>query len=110
MRMADGGRRSKRKGKSEFNTGHPKSEIRILSAEGKCVLDDELLFLAVGGQRADGRAGTGAAAGVPDGCFEEPAELPGDEIPGPHILRFLLAPDDALAIGKLRDRGLELGF
>src|ERR1700678_2905768 len=85
-------------------------QSRMASAQRKCVLDAELLFLAVHGQGTDGRAGAGPTARVPDGGFEQSAELPRDEAPRAHVLRFLLAPDDRFGIRKLRDRTLELRF
>ena len=59
---------------------------------------------------ADRGAGAAGATGVPDGGFEHLAELPADEIPRAHVLRFLLAPDKGPGIGEAGDLGFELHF
>ena len=46
------------------------------SAQREGVAEDLLLLAFVDGERADGGAGAGGAAGVPDGRFEQAPELP----------------------------------
>ena len=40
--------------------------------------------------------------------FEQAAQLPGDEIPRAHVLRFLLAPDEGLRVREGRQDGFQL--
>ena len=68
------------------------------------------LFAFVQGEGTDGGAGTGAPTGVSNFAVEKDAQARLDESPCPHILRFLLAPDQSRIFRKGFYGGAQLRF
>src|SRR5262245_18509821 len=78
--------------------------LDALSAKIEGVLEQDGLFETVEREGADGGRGGGVAAGVEREEAEDFTELRRDERPCAHVLRLVLAPDDALAgvmVGEL---------
>ena len=91
---------------------------RIKEARSACAgrtaesfLDQTLLFAFVPASEPTAGLALAARRRTRRVSSEQAAELPGDETPRAHVLRFFLAPDEGLRVRILRDRrGLDRFF